>query len=142
MPRRVKDVHFKTINRKVAFPEEEIRHHGIHIDSKGSTHLFSDGGRPVPFIFMYSEARRYIFEQLNRLDVVRMGVGADYQINVRDCQPQLLEALRNMVEQSAVARVDQHPGGAVNEIGIAVVGGHGLPSKGMQVVEYFHYKYP
>ena len=47
-----------------------------------------------------------------------------------------------MVEQSAVARVDQYPGGAVNEIGIAVVGGHGLPNKGMQVFEYFHYKYP
>ena len=43
-----------------------------------------------------------------------------------------------MVEQSAVARVNQHPGGAVNEIGIAVVGGHRLPNKGMKVVEYVH----
>jgi len=43
-----------------------------------------------------------------------------------------------MVEQSAVARVNQHPGGAVNKIGIAVVGGHGLPNKGMKVVEYVH----
>jgi hypothetical protein len=47
-----------------------------------------------------------------------------------------------MVEQSAVARVYQHPEGAVNEIGIAVVGGHGLPNKGMKVFEYFHNKIP
>ena len=74
--------------------------------------------------------------------MVRMGVGADDQIDVRDCQPQRLEALLNMVEQSAVTRVYQHPAGAVNEIGVAVVGGHGLPNKGMQVVEYFQYEYP
>ena len=43
-----------------------------------------------------------------------------------------------MVEQSAVTRVYQHPAGAVNEIGIAVVGGHGLPNKGMKVFKYFH----
>lgn len=43
-----------------------------------------------------------------------------------------------MVEQSAVARVNQHPGGAVNKIGIAVVGGHGLPNKGMKILEYVH----
>ena len=67
---------------------------------------------------------------------------ADYQIDVRDCQPQLLEALYNMVEQFAVARVYQHPGRAVDEIGIAVIDGHGLPNKGMEVIEYFHNKYP
>jgi hypothetical protein len=37
-----------------------------------------------------------------------------------------------------VAGVYQHPGGTVDEIGIAVVGGHGLPNKGMKFVEYFH----
>ena len=74
--------------------------------------------------------------------MVRMGVGADYQIDVADRQVQLFEALHNMVEQSAVARVYQHPGGAVNEIGIAVVGGHGLPDKGMKIFKYFHIKYP
>ena len=63
---------------------------------------------------------------------------ADDQIDIRDCQPQLFEALCNMIEQFAMARVYQHPGGAVNEIGIAVVGGHGLPNKGMKVVKDFH----
>ena len=138
MPRRVKDVHFETIQREMAFPEEKVRSYGIHLDPKGSTHLFSDGNRPLPFIFVYGEARWCILEQLNRLNVVRMGMRADDQIDVRDCQLKLLEALRNRVEKSAVARVDQHPGGAVNKIGIAVIVGHGLPNKGMQVFEYFH----
>ena len=43
-----------------------------------------------------------------------------------------------MAEQSAVTRVYQHPGRAVNEIGIAVVGSHGLPNEGIKVVEYVH----
>ena len=60
-----------------------------------------------------------------------MGVGADYQIDVCDCQSQLLEALRNMVEQICYGPGLSAPGRAVNEIGIAVVGGHGLPHKGM-----------
>jgi hypothetical protein len=67
-----------------------------------------------------------------------MGVSADYQIDVADCKVQLPETLLHMAEQSAVAGVDQHPFGPVNEIGIAVVGSHGLPYKGMKLVECFH----
>lgn len=43
-----------------------------------------------------------------------------------------------MVEQSAVARVNQHPAGSVYEIGIAVVGSHGLPNKGVKIIEDIH----
>ena len=48
---------------------------------------------------MHWNCDRVILEQLNRLNVVRMGVGADNQIDVADGQVQLLETLLNMVEQ-------------------------------------------
>jgi hypothetical protein len=43
-----------------------------------------------------------------------------------------------MIKKFAVAGIDQDPGWTVNQIGIAVVGGHRLPDKCMQISDDFH----
>jgi len=65
-------------------------------------------------------------------------MGADDQTYIGYCQSQLFEPQFHMAKQSAVARIDQDPGRAVNEIGIAIVVGHRLPDKGMQIIGDFH----
>jgi hypothetical protein len=74
--------------------------------------------------------------------MIRMGMGADDKVYIRNCQAQLFEPLFHMAKKFAVAGIDQDPGGAVNEIGITVVRGHRLPDKGMQIISDFHQVFP
>ena len=67
-----------------------------------------------------------------------MGVGADDEIQVFNSQAQLVQTGLDMAKHGLMTRIDQHPGGTVNKVGIAIVGTHGLPQKSMQIVGYLH----
>ncbi len=43
-----------------------------------------------------------------------------------------------MVKQGAVPRVDQHPGGPIDEKGITIVGGRRPPHKCMKIIDDLH----
>jgi hypothetical protein len=66
--------------------------------------------------------------------MIRVTVGADDGIDIFNAQVELCQPPLHMLEEPPVARIDQDPTFAINEKGVAVVGGHGLPDKGMQIV--------
>jgi hypothetical protein len=56
--------------------------------------------------------------------MVRMSVGTDYQTNVLQLYIQVFKSFSDMVKMLEVTRINENPGGAVDKIGIAIIGDH------------------
>jgi hypothetical protein len=66
--------------------------------------------------------------------MVGMGMGTYDQFDIFKSEFQFHQSFLHVVKQVAVARIDEHSGGTVNQIGVAIIGGHGFPDKGVKIV--------
>ena len=87
---------------------------------------------------MERQQGRFFLEELNSLDVIRVGMGAYDQPDVIKVDSTPQKTVLHMIKEFAVTGVDEHAGGSIDQIAVAIVGGRRPPDKSMHVIGNLH----
>jgi len=124
---------------EVPFLQEEVWLKAIQLHGWG---VRPDKVFDKPIFFVAYSHKCWFFKHLHRLQVVRMAVGDNHQINLIRGEAQICQSLPHMAEKMSVAGVDQDFLRPIDKIRIAIIGGDIAPDEGMEVIRHFHESNP